>query len=163
MRKNMRNKFLALTLLLAGGVAAPAFAQPSVGVSIGIRQPGVYGRIDIGNYPPPELVYPQPVVVVPGPIAVQRPPIYLYVPPLYQQDWRRYCGRYNACNQPVYFVQDRWVRERWSHEHPHWREERRGHFDRGHPGRPEGHRDNGRHGGHDDHRGHDDRGGHRGH
>ena len=153
----MRNKLLALTLAVAGCAAVPALAQQSVGVSIGIHQPGVYGRIDIGNYPQPALVYSEPVVIVPGPIALQRPPIYLYVPPLYQQNWRRYCGRYNACGQPVYFVQDRWVRERWEHEHPRFREERREHFDRGDHGRAGDHQDHGRHGGHDRH---DDRGDH---
>ena len=39
-------------------VSSSLLAQTSVGVSIGINQPGVYGRIDIGNYPPPVLVYP---------------------------------------------------------------------------------------------------------
>ena len=47
-------------------------------------------------------------------------PIYLYVPPAHQQNWRRYCGHYHACSQPVYFVRDEWVRERYEHEHPGW-------------------------------------------
>lgn len=92
---------------------APVFAQTSVGVSIGIQQPGVYGRIDIGNYPQPRLLYPQPVVIVESPVAVHRSPIYLYVPQGHQKNWGRYCGRYNACGQPVYFVQEDWVRERY--------------------------------------------------
>jgi hypothetical protein len=105
---------------LAACAIAPAFAQTSVGVSVGINQPGVYGRINIGDVPPPALVMAQPVLIAPPPVAVQRRPIYLYVPDAHQHDWRRYCGRYAACGQPVYFVRDSWVRERYEHEHPGW-------------------------------------------
>lgn len=106
-------------LAIAALAAAPAFAQTTVGVSIGINQPGVYGRIDIGNYPPPAVIYPQPVVIVPSPVAVYQRPVYLYVPPGHQKNWAKHCSRYAACGQPVYFVQENWVRERY--------EERRGH------------------------------------
>ena len=109
-----------IALLLAAGAAGGAAAQTSVGVSIGINQPGVYGRINIGDVPRPALVLPQPVIVAPSRVVVRRDPIYLYVPPVQQQNWRRYCGRYNACGQPVYFVRDEWVRERYEHEHPGW-------------------------------------------
>jgi hypothetical protein len=51
---------------------------------------------------------------------VPRRPIYLYVPEAHQRNWARYCGRYAACGQPVYFVRDSWVRERYEHEHPGW-------------------------------------------
>ena len=138
-----KNLFVIGLAFCALAPVVPAIAQPSVGVSIGINQPGVYGRINIGNYPQPELVYAQPVIIVPAPIAVQRQPIYLYVPTVHQRDWRRYCGRYSACGQPVYFVQDRWVRERWEHEH---RDEGRERFERD---RDDDHRDRGRHLGHD--------------
>ena len=131
-------------LALAACIAAPVFAGPNVGVSIGINQPGVYGRIDIGNYPQPALVYPTPVIVAPAPVAVQQRPIYLYVPAPQQRDWRRYCGRYNACGQPVYFVQDRWVRERYQSEHPGWR----GRADRHDNGRRDDDRDHHRGRGH---------------
>src|SRR5947207_11372335 len=99
-------------LALIASASASVFAGPNVGVSIGINQPGVYGRIDIGAYPSPPLVLAQPVVVAPAPVAVYQAPIYLYVPVVYQQNWPQYCGRYSACGQPVYFVQERWVRER---------------------------------------------------
>ncbi len=119
-------KNIAIVALVACA-AAPVVAAPNVGVSININQPGVYGRVDIGNVPPPPLVYAQPVVIAPPPVVVPRRPIYLYVPASHQQNWRTYCGRYNACNQPVYFVQERWVRERWDHEHPHHRDARYDH------------------------------------
>ena len=117
-------------LMLSACALASAMAQPNVGVSIGINQPGVYGRIDIGNFPQPRLVYPQPVVIVPAPMAVHQRPIYLYVPPGHQKNWAKHCARYNACGQPVYFVQEEWVRERY--------EERRGHDDQGNHGRGHG-------------------------
>jgi hypothetical protein len=113
----MKKRF---ALILAASAIGPAVAQTSVGVSIGINQPGVYGRINIGEIPRPALVLPQPVIIVPSRVAVERRPIYLYVPPVHQQDWGRHCGRYSACGQPVYFVQDQWVRERYQQEHPGW-------------------------------------------
>ncbi len=109
-----------IAFALAVGVIGSAAAQPSVGVSIGINQPGIYGRINIGDLPGQALVLPEPVMISPPRYAVERRPIYLYVPPQHQQDWRRHCGRYSACGQPVYFVQDRWVRDRYQAEHPGW-------------------------------------------
>ena len=111
-----------LALVLAAGALGTATAQTTVSthVSIGINQPGVYGRIDIGDLPRPALYQPKPVVVTTTPYVVERRPIYLYVPPAHQQNWRRYCGRYDACGQPVFFVRDEWVRERYEHEHPGW-------------------------------------------
>ncbi len=94
-----------------------AVAQ-SVGVSIGINQPGVYGRINIGDLPPAALVQAQPVWVEKP--RYERRPIYLYVPPAHQQNWSRYCSHYSACGQPVYFVRDDYVRQRYEHDHPGW-------------------------------------------
>ena len=117
-----------IALALAACAVAPTVAQTNVGVSIGINQPGVYGRIDIGNFPQPRIVYPQPVVIVQSPMAVYQQPVYLYVPPGHQKNWGKHCGRYNACGQPVYFVQEDWVRERYEERH-----------DRGNQGRGRGH------------------------
>ena len=96
---------IAATALLAAslpGVAA------DVGVSIGISQPGVYGRIDIGQFPQPQLVMPRPVIIARPPVVVRQEPVYLWVPPSHRADWRHHCGRYNACGVPVYFVDSRW-------------------------------------------------------
>jgi len=109
-------KILAFALM--AGLAGAAVAQTSI--SIGINQPGVYGRVNIGGVPPPALILPQPVVIQQQRYVEQRAPVYLYVPPAHQQNWRTYCGRYSACGQPVYFVRDDWVRERYEHEHPGW-------------------------------------------
>lgn len=95
---------LALAALAATVSFNPAQAQ-DVGVSIGISQPGFYGRIDIGNTQP-VLIYPQPVIIAPPAYGVRQRPIYMRVPPGHSKDWKRYCSRYSACNQPVYFVRD---------------------------------------------------------
>ena len=116
-----------LAIVLALGVLAPATAQTSVGVSIGINQPGVYGRIDIGNFPQPQLIYAQPVIIRRPTHYVQQQPVYLYVPPGHQKNWKKHCGRYKACGQPVYFVKEQWVRERY--EDNHGNGHRKGHKD----------------------------------
>jgi hypothetical protein len=109
---------LALPLSLFIGTSATA--QPSVGVSIDINKPGVYGRIDIGNVPPP-VVYAQPIIIAPA--RVRPAPVYLYVPPGHQKNWGKHCAKYGACGQPVYFVQERWIQERHEHgqrDHGHY-------------------------------------------
>jgi hypothetical protein len=111
-------------ILMALGLAAAslhAIAAPNVGVSVSVNQPGVYGRVEIGNVPqPPVLLYPEPVIITRPPVVVDRRPIYLHVPPGHSRNWRQYCGRYNACGQPVYFV-----REDWYQRHYHQRQDRR--------------------------------------
>ncbi len=135
-------------LALAAGALAPAFAQTSVGVSIGINQPGVYGRIDIGNYPQPRFINAQPIIIVPQTVYVQQQPMYLYVPPGHQKNWAKHCYRYDACGRPVYFVREDWVRERYEDERRH------GGYDRGDDDHGNGH---GKGKGKDKHgKGHDD-------
>jgi len=105
-----------LTLAIAAAALLPAHATTNIGVSVGINAPGQYGRIDINNYPQPRLYVPQPVVVVPSSVAVYQRPIYLYVPQAHQANWGRYCNNYRACGQPVYFVQEAWVRDEYRRE-----------------------------------------------
>lgn len=106
----MKKPLFAIALA-AAMLPAPAFADTDVGVSISIGQPGFYGRIDIGDFPPPALVYPQPVVIFPPAVGVVVQPVYLHVPPGHAKDWKRYCAGYGACNTPVYFVQERWYND----------------------------------------------------
>lgn len=98
----MKSWITALALAAAGHTMAA-----DVGVSVSISQPGVYGRIDIGRYPQPVLVQPQPVLIG-RPVYVQPEPVYMWVPPGHRKNWGRYCGRYNACGVPVYFVDNGW-------------------------------------------------------
>lgn len=95
-------KRLLLATLLTMGSAFTAQAE----VSITVGQPGFYGRIDLGGYPQPQLVFPQPVTIIP--VATPPAPVYLRVPPGHAKDWGKHCHHYNACGEPVYFVQDNW-------------------------------------------------------
>ena len=89
-------------LALGAAAAAPALAVVDVGVGVTIREPGVYGRIEIGTAPPPPVYYPQPVIITRPAVVVAQPPLYLYVPPGHAKNWRKHCGAYNACGRPVY-------------------------------------------------------------
>jgi hypothetical protein len=125
----MKKIHLAAAALVAVAAGA-AQAQVSVGAAININVPGVYGRVDIGAPGPafvaPPVVYAQPVVIESSPVAIHRRPIYLYVPDAYQRDWRHHCGAYGACGQPVYFVREQWVHDRYvqhypnDHRYDHW-------------------------------------------
>jgi len=118
-------KYLLFAAILATA-AIPAFAA-DVGVSISVGQPGFYGQIDIGGYPPPRLIYREPRVI--QRIAVNRPPVYLHVPPGHARNWRKHCHEYNACGERVYFVRDSWYdREyvpRYQKHHGDRRDDRR--------------------------------------
>ncbi|MFH1819142.1 MAG: hypothetical protein ABIK08_05135 [Pseudomonadota bacterium] len=118
-------KYLLFAAILATA-AIPAFAA-DVGVSISVGQPGFYGQIDIGGYPPPRLIYREPRVI--ERIAVNRPPVYLHVPPGHARNWRKHCNEYNACGERVYFVRDSWYdREyvpRYQKHHGDRRDDRR--------------------------------------
>ncbi len=105
----MKTKILAASLL---ALSSAAFAS-DVGVSINIGQPGFYGRIDIGDYPQPQVIYREPVIVQRPVRYVERAPIYLRVPPGHAKHWDKHCGAYNACGQRVYFVQDGWYQNQY--------------------------------------------------
>ena len=110
------NKFIAAAALVLAvtGQATQTAQAADVGVSVQISQPGVYGRIDIGRFPQPQVVVQQPVIIVRPMVVVQSAPppppqpVYMWVPPGHRKDWRKHCGKYNACGVPVYFVQDQW-------------------------------------------------------
>ena len=101
----MNRAWIAAATLMAASATASA---SDVGVSVSVNQPGLYGRIDIGNAPQPALVYQQPMVIAPPPVAVVQQPLYLHVPPGHAKHWAKHCAEYNACGQPVYFVQEGW-------------------------------------------------------
>jgi hypothetical protein len=104
-------------VLSLAAVPAVQAADVDIGVSIGISQPGVYGRIDIGRFPQPQVIVAQPVIVTPPRMVVGRPvqPVYMWVPPGHRKQWRKHCGGYGACGVPVVFVQDDWYEH---HVHP---------------------------------------------
>ena len=110
-----------LRTLFAAVMAAASVpvVAADVGVSISVGQPGFYGRIDIGDVSQPQIIYPRPAIIRPEPPGVTTRPIYLHVPPGHEKHWRKHCHEYNACGQPVYFVQERWYNEVYV---PHYRE-----------------------------------------
>ena len=134
----MKNTLFSLALAALLPAFAPAqAADVDVGVSIGISQPGVYGRIDIGRFPQPQVVVAQPIYIERQVRVVRQPePVYMWVPPGHRKNWKKHCREYGACGAPVYFVRDDWYDQKV----------RRGGRDRDH-----------------DHRGDDDRGNGRGH
>lgn len=111
-------RIILISVAVAVATAAvPAWSAVDVGVGVTIRQPGVYGRIEIGNQPPP-VYYPQPVIIARPAVVVAEPPLYLYVPPGHAKKWHKHCGAYNACGRQVYFVKEDWVRDEYHRAHP---------------------------------------------
>lgn len=136
---------MAMLWAMAGSAQAQAYVNATVG---GELAPGVYGRINIGNAPPPPVLYAEPIIIHRPAVAVPRSPIYLYVPPGHAKNWGKHCARYNACSQPVYFVQEPPLRRgappggphgRWDDDHRHGGDKGKG---RGEGrGKGHGHRD----------------------
>ena len=97
------SRALALLALLFA-VAGPAAAAYTNSTAGGPLRPGVYGRIEIGKSPPPPVIYSRPVVGSRALLPASVKPVYLYVPPGQVRKWARHCGKYKACDLPVYFV-----------------------------------------------------------
>ena len=94
-------RFLIAAAVAAATITTPALAA-DVGVSVSIGQPGFYGRLDIGDYPQPQVIYRQPMAI--ERVPMDRPPIYLRVPPGHAKHWRKHCREYNACGERVFFA-----------------------------------------------------------
>lgn len=127
-------RFLIAAAIAATSATIPAMAA-DVGVSVSIGEPGFYGRIDISDYPPPQVIYRQPRVILQE--VEHRQPIYLRVPRGHAKNWRKHCHKYDACGERVYFVQDNW----YNHEYvPRYQEQHRDRRD----GNRDEHRDDNR-------------------
>jgi hypothetical protein len=139
--------------ICAACVASGAKAA-DVGVSLQFSQPGVFGRIDIGQYPQPQVIVARPVMVEPPPPAMPTPePVYLWVPPEHQKHWEKHCREYHACGHPVYFVDHAWYtdhvlarasRPEGRHEDERHREHGRAEEEHGRHMGPDGDHDHGR-------------------
>ena len=103
-------RFIAIAALAGLCASLPALAA-DVGVSVQISQPGVYGRIDIGRFPLPQVIAYQPVLVLPPRMPLRAQPVYMWVPPGHRHNWRKHCSAYGACGVPVYFVRDQWYQQ----------------------------------------------------
>ncbi len=111
-------KFLLTALLVSA--AAGAAAQ----ISIPLGQSGYYGRIDLGNLGAPPVIYQEPMLVQRPQDYRAVPPTYLRVPPGHAKKWSKHCAAYDACDRPVYFVQDSWYNNTYAPQY------RRTHADR---------------------------------
>jgi hypothetical protein len=119
----------ALSTLWAGAaMAAGPYATATVE---GALAPGVYGRIEIGNAPPPPLIYAQPVIIQRPAVVVHQQPMYLHVPPGHAKKWSKHCAKYNACGQPVYFVKVDGDDDYERGKHKHNKHKHKGDDDRG--------------------------------
>lgn len=114
-------KFPLLLLMSCGiGVMSSGVQANDLGINVvleGEIQPGVYGRVELGNNSHPDLVYTQPRVIV-----VEEnhryAPVYLHVPPGHAKNWGKHCSKYNACNRPVYFIKSSEYETDHHHDHP---------------------------------------------
>jgi hypothetical protein len=137
-------RFLIAATLTSAAYMTPAFAA-DVGISVSIGQPGFYGQLDIGGYPPPQVIYNQPIAV--QRVPMDRPPIYLHVPPRYAKHWGQHCHEYNACGERVYFVHDDWYNREYAPRyqevhHEHHEEYRDNRHEERRDGRQDERRDN---------------------
>lgn len=118
-------------ILLAVALAAATAPALATGIDL-------YGIINLLNgTPQPQVIYRQPILIQQDPYEAERQPIYLHVPPGYAKHWRQHCQEYDACDQPVYFVQDRWYRNvyvphRRSHDEQDQQGEHHGEHGNGH-------------------------------
>ena len=128
-------RFLIAAAIATATVTIPALAA-DVGVSISIGQPGFYGQIDIGGYPPPQVIYHQPRVI--QRVPMDRPPIYLRVPPGHAKHWSKNCHKYNACGERVYFVQDSWYNREYVPRYQEQHRDQRGNQRNDHQGNGQG-------------------------
>jgi len=114
-------KFVITATVVLAALWTMTLGEAKAGVSISVGEPGFYGRIDIGNYPPPRLIYSEPIIV--RRVTTWYPPIYLRVPPGHVKHWYKHCNEYNACGRPVYFIDDDWYRDvyvpRYREHHRH--------------------------------------------
>jgi hypothetical protein len=124
-------KMLPLLAALALAAALGPAGAADVGVTLQFSQPGVYGRVDLGNLPAPQLLASQPLLIAPPPVGMAPPaPVYMWVPPEHRAHWERHCREYHACGHPVYFVDQDWYREHVmarGHERDEHRERHREH------------------------------------
>lgn len=103
-------------LMLAAGSAS---AGTQINISIGDN--GYHGVLPALTGWRPDVWNASPVVAI-GAAAAGIAAIYLNVPDKERRDWKRYCGKYDACGRPVHFVKDDWYRRtyapKYRRQHP---------------------------------------------
>ena len=104
MKGTLQQAALATLALLA--LTTTSALAADVGVSISIGDPNFYGRIELGDYPTPQVLYSRPVLIERS--GYYHDPLYLRVPPGHLKHWGQHCRDYRACDREVYFVRDDW-------------------------------------------------------
>jgi len=99
-------RWLVATAFVVSAPLITTALAADTGLTVSTSQPSFFGRLDIGDYPPPQVIDPQPIAV--EPVPNDSPPIYLRVPPAHAKHWRKHCRQYQACGERVLFVQDKW-------------------------------------------------------
>ena len=93
--------------VLMGMVATGAFA----GAGLADRaDPGIYGQLDLSNFPNPQLIERSPFVAEGKTQKASGAPVYFHVPEGHEQRWRAHCKEYAACDTPILFVTEHWFR-----------------------------------------------------
>ena len=69
---------------------------------------GIYGRLDLKEFPKPELINARPVLIDRSSKHASIKPIYVHVPPGHEWHWHRHCYDYDLCATPVWFVSESW-------------------------------------------------------
>ena len=106
-------------LLIAACLLSAASGAMAQNIDIHIGGSGYYGRIDMGNLGRPPVLYQEPMFIERPREYRSMQPLYLRVPPGHAKKWSKHCAAYNACGQPVYFVQDSWYNNTYA---PRYRE-----------------------------------------
>lgn len=104
-------RFLIAAALVVTNIITPALAADVGGVING-GQPGFYGLLDIGSFPPQQVIYRQPKPVkqpeaVKREVTENRAPLKLRVPAGPARHWSKSCREYNASGKCVLFVRSR--------------------------------------------------------
>lgn len=103
----------ALCVLLTAATGHSVAAAPENGPRYAPQ--GVYGRVDIsGLKKKPKVINKTPVVADRAAMLTERrgsgpaKAAYLFVPRAYYTHWAGHCMFYNACTEPVHFIDHDW-------------------------------------------------------
>lgn len=119
----------SLMIPLGAGLATPPRADAQL-LNLLLGDPNYYGRVTTPwwggnrNWPQDALLYRWPVIA--GRRNAGLAPLYLRVPENQARRWDRYCRRYDACDNPVYFLRDNWYRSVYAprYRSSYWRRRR---------------------------------------
>ena len=103
----------ALCVLLTATTGSPVVAGPENAPKY--APAGTFGRVDLsGLKKKPKVINKKPIVIdTPALRARQKAsgpvkPSYIFAPRVYYTGWERFCSRYDACAEPVYFIDHDW-------------------------------------------------------